>query len=339
MALELDDRYIGAAALTGYVRAALAEEEQNQFDLQRFLPDTEVDDIEYRAMTGGGGLARVAKFRSFDTESPIGARRGFSDLSGQLPPISEKIRLGEYDRLQWRNAPEAIRDAILDDGVEQARKIHARAEVGRGQLLMSGKVTIEENGLVLEADFGRKAAHSPTAGTLWSQEGSKPVDDLLAWRDVYRGTNGIRPGTMLVSSAIEAVLLRHPQIRAMTLPAGATTQIVTVAALQELFRALSLPAYEVYEAQVADDNDEAFDILDPNHVLFLPPAGRKIGETVWGVTAEAMDANYKIDRTERPGIVVGSYSENDPVSQWTKASAIMLPIAPNVNLTLGAKVL
>jgi len=339
MALVLDDRYVGAAELTGYVRAALADDEQNQFDLERFLPDNPVDDIEYRTATGNGGLARVAKFRSFDAESPIGSRRGISDLRGSLPPISEKIRLGEHDRLQLRNADAAIKNAILDDGVEQAQKIQARAEVARGQLLMTGKVTIEENGLVLEADFERKASHSPTAGTLWNVAGSTPIDDLLAWRDVYRATNGIRPGSMLISAAVEAVLLRHEQVRAMTLPAGATTQIVTVSALQELLRSLSLPSYEVYEAQVADDDDNALDILDPQRILFLPPAGRKIGETVWGVTAEAMDARYQIDETIRPGIVVGSYSDNDPVAQWTKASAIMLPIAPSVNLTLGAKVL
>lgn len=339
MALTLDDRYIGAAELTGYVRDALEDQEANQFTLATYLPDTPVDDIDFRATTGGGGLAKVAKFRSFDAESPIGARKGLSTLSGGLPPISEKIRLGEYDRLQIRNAQDAIRDAILNDGVDQARKIEARAEVARGELLMTGKVSIQENGLILEADFQRKATHSPVASVLWNVGGSTPIDDLLAWRDIYRGTNGIRPATMLIAQSVESVLLRHEQVRAMTLPAGATTQIVTVEALQALLRALNLPTYEVYEAQVADEEDNALDILDPTRVLFLPPAGRKIGETDWGITAESLDPKYSIDEQVRPGIVVGSYSDNDPVAQWTKASAIMLPIAPNTNLTLGGKVL
>lgn len=339
MALEIDDKYIAPAALTGYVRRALADLPQNQFGLAEWLPDTPVDDIDWRAETGGNGLTEIAEFRSFDTESPIGKRPGISNIQGSLPPISEKIRLGEYDRLKLRNAHEGIRNAIEDDGVRQALKIKARAEVARGQLLMTGKVTIAENGLALEADFGRKVEHSPTAAILWSQAGSKPIDDLLAWVDVYYATNGITPEVGVVSRQIMSVLMRNEQIRAMTLPAGSTTQIVTETALQELLSSFGLPRLRVYKAQVAASSGTALDILDPTKVLLLPPADSKIGETQWGITAEQLSESYAIDDTVEPGIVVGSYSDNDPVAQWTKASAIMLPIAPNTNLTMSGKVL
>lgn len=339
MALTLDDRYVAPQELTGYVREALSDLPQNAFNLETYLPDNPVDDIEFRAVTGGRGLTQVAKFRSFDTESNIGKREGISKISGELPPISEKIRLGEYDRLKQRKADTAIADAIMDDGVNQAMKILARAEVARGELLQTGKVTITENGLGLEVDFGRKATHSPTAAILWSAPNSKPIDDLLAWVAVYRKTNGIKPETMLADQQVVSVLMRHEQIRAMTLAPGATTQIVTIDAIQALFTSLGLPRIEVYEAQVAGDDGDAVDILDPKKVTLLPPLTAKIGETTWGTTAEALSPAYKLDEEIRPGIVVGSYSDQDPVAQWTKASAIMLPLAPNTNLTLAGKVL
>ncbi|UUX60168.1 major capsid protein [Glutamicibacter halophytocola] len=339
MALTLDDKYVSPAELTGYVRSALEDLPQNTFSLNQYLPDTPVDDIDWRGETGGNGLTEVAQFRSFDAESPIGSRPGVSTISGSLPPISEKIRLGEYDRLKLRNSTDGIKNAILDDGVRQARKIKARAEVGRGELLMTGKVTIAENGLGIEADFGRKASHSPTAAILWSAAGSTPIDDLLAWVEVYRATNGIKPEVMLVAQQVVSVLMRNEQIRALTLPAGSTVQIVTIDAIQALLRSYGLPPLEVYEAQVAGPSSTAVDILDPTKILFLPPAGNKIGETQWGITAEQQSADYNLDSTIEPGIVVGSYSDNDPVAQWTKASAIMLPIAPNTNLTLAGKVL
>jgi len=339
MALSLDDKYVAPQELTGYVRSALDDLPQNAFNLSAYLPDNPVDDIDFRAQAGGNGLSQVAQFRSFDAESPIGKREGSDMVSGSLPPISEKIRLGEYDRLKMRNMVEGIKDAILNDGVTQAKKILARAEVARGELLMTGKVTIAENGLGIEADFGRKAQHSPTATILWNAANSVPIDNLLAWVEVYRATNGVRPGVMLVAQQVVAVLMRNEQIRSLALPAGATTQIVTLDAIQALLQSFGLPALEVYEAQVQDGTGNAVDILDPTKVLFLPPVGSKIGETTWGVTAEALDPSYNLTEEIRPGIVVGSYSDNDPVAQWTKASAIMLPIAPNTNLTLAGKVL
>ena len=335
MALVLSTEYIDPAELTGYVRSALADLPQNAFGLSAYLPDVTTDDIDFRASVGGGGLSRAASFRAYDAESPISGRTGISRISGELPPISEKRRLGEYDRLKMRKLDEGIKNAILNDAVDLAKAIKARLEIARGEALNLGKVTLSENGLALEADFGRKATHTQTAVTRWDQAGSDPIADLLAWSAVYRATNGVRPAEALVSNQLISVLMRNSAIRGYVLPAGSTQNIVTVDALNALLASFQLPKFTVYEAQIQDENGDAKDILDPKRVLFLPPAGQKIGETLWGVTAEALDENYGIDSIEAPGIVVGSYSDNDPVSQWTKASAIALPVVPNANLTLS----
>ncbi|UKA59165.1 major capsid protein [Arthrobacter sp. FW306-2-2C-D06B] len=339
MALVLSSEYITPTELTGYVRAALADLPQNAFGLSAFLPDVPTDDIDFRASVGGGGLARVAKYRAWDTESPISGRRGIDRISGELPPISEKRRLSEYDRLKMRKLSSGIIDAILNDAVDLARAIHARVEVARGQALTEGKVTLSENGLTLEADFGRKASHTQTAAVKWNVDGSNPVDDFLAWQKVYVATNGVRPGATMASQDIQAALMRNKAIRDMTLPAGSTQQIVTIDAINALFRSFGLPALSTYDAQVEGDDGSAKSIIDPKKVIFLPPADRKLGETLWGVTAESLDAEYGIDATDAPGVVVGSYSDKDPVGLWTKASAIALPVPANSNLTLAATVL
>src|SRR5688500_3455085 len=105
----LSNEYIDPAELTGYVRAALADLEQNRFTLSRHLPTVAVDDLEYRFTRGGQGLTEAATIRAYDAESPIGARPGTSRVSGELPPISRKIRLGEYDRLRSRKLNDQIR--------------------------------------------------------------------------------------------------------------------------------------------------------------------------------------------------------------------------------------
>lgn len=339
MALILSNEYIEPAELTGYVREALADRAENAFGLSTYLPNTNVDDIDFRAAIGGGGLSRAASYRAYDAESPISGRTGIQRIQGELPPISEKRILGEYDRLKMRKLDDGIRNAILNDAVELATAIQTRLEIARGELLADGKVTISENGLDgLVADFGRNPDHSATAGTLWS-DGGDPVGDMLAWQATYVATNGIRPGIALTSQNVLSALMRNEAIRNYTLPAGSTQQIVTVDAINALFNSFGLPSLSVYEAQVAGEDGKAKSIIDPNKIIFLPSGGQKIGETLWGVTAEALDADYAIDATEAPGIVIGSYSDKDPVSLWTKASAIALPIAPNANLTFSAKVL
>lgn len=335
MALVLSSEFIAPNELTGYVRAALADLPQNTFGLSAYLPDVSTDDIDFRASVGGGGLSRAASFRAYDAESPISGRTGISRISGELPPISEKRRLGEYDRLKMRKLDDGIKNAILNDAVDLAKAIHARLEIARGEALSLGKVTLSENGLALEADFGRKATHTQTAVIRWDQAGSDPIADLRAWSAVYRATNGVRPAEALVSDQLVSTLLSNSAIRGYILPAGATQNIVTVDALNALLASFQLPKFTVYEAQIQDENGDAKDILDPKRVIFLPPAGAKIGETLWGVTAEALDENYGIDSTDAPGVVVGSYSDNDPVAKWTKASAIALPVLPNANLTLS----
>lgn len=339
MALVLSSDYITPTELTGYVREALSDLPQNAFGLSAYLPDVETDDIDFRVTTGGGGLARVAKYRAWDTESPISGRRGVDRLSGEIPPISEKRRLSEYDRLKMRKLDAGIVDAILNDAVDLAKGIHARVEVARGEALSDGKVTIAENGLTIQADFGRKATHTQTAAIKWNVDGSNPVEDFLAWQRIYVATNGVRPGATLASQDIQSSLMRNAAIRAMTLPAGSTQQVVTIDAINALFQSFGLPALSIYEAQVEGDDGNAKSIINPNKVIFLPPADRKLGETLWGVTAEALDSDYGIDSTEAPGVVVGSYSDKDPVGLWTKASAIALPVPANTNLTLAATVL
>lgn len=339
MGLILSTEYATPAELTGYAREALADLPENQFGLAAILPNVDVDDIDFRADIGGGGLARVATFRAWDAESPISGRRGISSLTGSLPPISEKRRLGEYDRLKLRRLDAGIRNALFDDAAELALNLAARLEVARGQLLSTGMVTIRENGLVLEADFGRAANHTQTAVVLWSAAGSTPLEDLLAWRAIYRQTNGVNPGRILTDQSVLDTLMRNASIRAYTLPEGSTNQIVTLDAIRALFGSFGLPPMETYEAQVEGADGNPLDILPQGHILFLPPAGRKLGETLWGVTAEALDNDYEIDATEAPGIVVGSYSDKDPVGLWTKASGIAFPVAPNTNLTFDARVL
>ena len=327
------------------MRAALQDRPQNQFTLNRFLPDNPIDDLEYRFTRGGEGLIDAATFRTYDAESPIGSRPGFSRISGELPPLSRKIRLGEYDRLRQRQAPDAVRSAILTDGVRMSRALQARMELARGDALVNASVTMAENGIQAVIDFGRTGGHTVTAGVLWSTVATAtPLADLLSWQTTYNTTNGVNPGRIVMSTTAFGYLLRNADIRQLSGTTLGTPSVVTQTAISTVFEAYGLPPIEIYDAQVRVNNS-AQRIIAANKVLLLPapgdgndPESSELGATLWGTTAESLEPEYGIGAEDAPGIVVGAYSTKDPVAVWTKAAAIGLPVLANPDLTFTATV-
>lgn len=328
---------INPAELTGYVRAALADREENQFTLGRWLPNTPIDDIEYRFTRGGAGLVEAATFRAWDTEAPIGSRPGAVRVTGELPPISRKIRLSEYDRLRQRNAPtDDIRGYIERDAVRMMQAIAARLELARGEALWKAQLQIAENGVVATVDFGRAGGHTVAPGTLWSTVATAtPLTDLLAWMDTYRTTNGVNPGAILTSSTNVGYLLRNAEIRNMLSRGLTAPPRVSRAELDALFGDYEIPPIVTYDAQVSV-NGVATRVIPVDKLVLLPTADEPLGATLYGTTAEQLE--LPVLQSLEPGIVATAMTTDDPVSKWTKGAGIGIPILGNPDLTLTADV-
>src|SRR4051794_18577259 len=138
----LNSDFFTPRTLSEYTREAALDLAVNRFSLNRFLPNRNIDDLTYRFTRGGDSLIEAATYRSYDAESSIAGRPGVTRVSGELPPISRKIVLGEYDRLRQRANPDtSLQQAILSDAERVTRQILARLEVARGDALVNGSVT------------------------------------------------------------------------------------------------------------------------------------------------------------------------------------------------------
>lgn len=350
--MYLTNDFILPSTLTGYVREALADYPQNQFTLSRWLPNRTISDIAYRFAAGGTGLADAAQFRSYDTESLIGRRQGLNRVTGELPPISIKTRLSEYDQLRTKNAAldssnEEVIRSILNDGLKNARSIEARMEFARGDALSNGSVTINENGLTATVSFGRASGMSVTAATLWSTTATAdPFGDLDTWRNAYVAQNGVEPGAILMSRSTLALMRRCANVAKAVFPSAANVPtLLSQQAIGDALDAFGLPPLYVYYAQANTYGGTATAVLPANKVFLLPAPvspddyeGTQLGATMWGTTAESQLPEYGIEDADQPGIVVGTYHEPDPVGLWTKATAIGLPILANPNLAMAAAV-
>lgn len=339
--------YILPAELTGYARAGLGDQPINQQSvLAQWLPDRLVDDLEYRFSKGGEGLIDAAQIRTYDAESGIGRRPGTTRVSGELPPISRKIRLSEYDRLRLRQDSNAlIRNGLMDDGMRMARAVTARVDMLRGEALYKGKLQIDENGVVATVDYGRDASLTTTAGTVWSDTANADIlTDMLTWRDLYIAFNGAQPGAILTSQRVVNYMLRNQKLRDLAASNGHSPAILSLAFLNAMLSDYGLPTIYIFDAQVSVAG-VATRLIPDDRFLFLPAPvastdweNAPLGATFWGTTAESLEPGYGIEPGEEPGIVVGSYKTEDPIAQWTKAAAISLAVLANPNLSFCADV-
>lgn len=332
--------YADPAELTGYARTALADLEINQFTLSQYLPSQTIDDLDYRFTKGGEGLIDAATYRSYDAEAPLGTRPGITRTQGELPPLSRKIRLGEYDRLKARSLDSTITSQIYSDTERMTRALAARVELARGDAIVNGKVTIAENGVSASVDFGRNPGNSITAPILWSDyANSKPITDLLAAEQAYVDITGSQPGSILTAKKNMALLMQNAQIKNLVFPQGSSAALVRGDDVRGLLTSYDLPPFgPYYDAKVRVGGVDTR-IIPDNLVIFMPAgaSAQQLGRVLWGTTAEATEPSYGLAGTEA-GIVVGNFTTWDPIALWTKAAGIALPVLVNPNLIMVIKI-
>ena len=333
--------------LTGFVRGIQRERDENRFLLSRFLPNQDIDEINWRANQGTLVDEDAALVRSWDTESPLGSRQGVSRIMGELAPISKKYKLGEEETLRRRalergaGSNRAIIDAIYDDVAKGARSVGARIELLRGEAIDKGSITINENGVSTGTiSFNRASGHSVAPSTVWSNTGaSTPIQDELSWVTTYLTTNGIRPGLALISQAIFNNIALNAQYRSLAAFNGITPPFLSEAQVNQVRANYGLPPLFVYEGLVRVDGVQTR-VIRQDRLIYLPPAGEPLGRTFLGTTAEAIELAEarQIGVDDIPGMSSVVYKSTDPVSTWTNTSAVCFPVLVNPNLTLVADV-
>lgn len=332
--------------LTQYVRAYDIEvlRPEAQLTLDRFLPDQATEDLDFRIRKGALNDVDAAEFRAFDTPPVMTGRPGVSFIRGSLGPISRQIPLGEEEALRLRTLERGTNDplvqAIYADAERMTRAVQVRLELARGDVINDGILTINENGLILSANFGRVGGMSVTAANLWTDTTlGKPLTDLLTWMDAYVVQNGVEPGLIMMSRTRVANLALNAEIRGYAAASGTTPARVNAATIADIFAAEGLPPVELYDTQVRV-NGSRVRVLPVNKVFLMPAGDQPFGNTMYGITPEAimMVENQQIVASEMPGIVATVYRTVSPIQTFTQASALAMPVMPNASLVLDAVV-
>lgn len=340
------DDYVTPAQLTGYAREVPGPA---NLLLERFLPNRPINHIE-AAIDEVQRTNRAAKFRSWDTPVAIGKRDTFESRKVKLPPLGQKLPVGEYEQLQLAlartggNDRAAMIEAIYNDTDNNVRSIYNRIELARGDVLEDAKFTLtNEDGLTLEADFGLDPDNNVTPAVLWSDAANaSPLQFLRSLMIRYSQINGARPGWMVCGEAVIAALASSEEVRQASTSGSVLPPFVTDQALATIFQQNRFPSIVPYDT-VIDVDGVNTRVLDEGKVIFLPQNPEDLGFTAWGITAEALalvgSSNPQLSFDQAPGIVGVTTREGDPPRVWTKAGAVCMPILRDVRKLMVATVL
>lgn len=334
------------AVLVNYVRRFDNEvlRPETAQTLEDMLPNTPIEDLEYRIRKGSLNDVDIAEYRAWDTPPPMTGRQGVTFVRGSLGPVSRQIPMGEEEFLRTRalltNTDDPIITQIYADAELMTRAVQTRIEVARADLIDDGSVTIAENGLALTANFGRDASMRQTAAILWTLPATaKPLSDLLGWVQAYVDRNGVEPGNILMSKYRLPSLALNQELRDYAASNGTTPSRINENTIANILANEGLPPIRLYDRQYRR-NGVRTRMLSQNKVYLTPPAGEALGATFYGITAEALKLASKgyIQRTDMPGIVAVVTETESPVQTYTVGTGVALPAMPNPDLVLDAVV-
>lgn len=345
MALWTD--IIDPATLTGYAREALADYEERQGSLARFLPNRTVPDIVVRFVKGQAGLTEIARFRAFDAEPEIGKRPKADRVTIELPALGQDIPVSEYDRL--RAAGGTPSDAQVERMLETTTGLVVRAiadsmELLRGTVIDTGKATIDQDNFASDDNFGRDSSLSFTAPALWTVAATDGLGQLQDWVDLYEEkSGGASPGRIVMGRTAFRNFGSLDQMK--TVLVGGASRNATDQQVQDTLAGHGLPPMEVYRRRV-NRGGTLVPVLDPDKVYLLPEPvdpddweSSEMGATFWGRTLSSMEADWAIEDVDQPGIVAGAWKHDKPPhGAEIIGDAIGLPVLANANLSMAVTV-
>ncbi|MFI7136561.1 major capsid protein [Streptomyces massasporeus] len=334
--------------LTTFARALPTPED---FLLQQLVfPALKINEVKWR-IKDNGRYVNVAKYRAYDASVPFASRDAWSNVrEGGLAEMGQKLVVGEQEQLLLDAERGADQDRLIellyDDVERHVEAIQGRIELAAADVLLDGKLTINENNYVNEADFGMPAANQVTAPVPWSDPASDPLKDELGWLQYLDDLGVPTPEFVLTSKKAYSYFANNAVYRAAfwnsVSPSTTPTATLTPAQVQSVRDTYGLPRVVFYKAQVRVDG-VATKVLPQDKWIYIPPQRDRWAQIQWGRTWDSLNltrgTNPEILREDAPGLIVTRGIQTDPGQIWTKVAAAAMPVMHTPDAHLVATVI
>lgn len=316
-----------------------------------FFPAVKQVGLELNLIKGKQGLPVALVSANWDTDVLYRDRIGFNALQAELPFFKEAYKMSEKLRQQiltmQENYTMPLFNEIFNDVVELLRGAEATVERMRMQILGTGTISIQENGVDKQYDYGFVSnSQFKTEQTLWSASGAKPFASLVAQMKNYKNLTK-KPAKYAVFGAdAYEKLLNDPDIISHFASLAVPIPNPTEDEIKGYIEARTGLRIILADAQYVKARDKN---LVPTYFY---PADRytllstiDLGETIYGTTPEEADllsgANSSVLSGEvlANGVAVTTWKEVDPVCVAVKVSEVVAPSCPAIDQVYIVKVL
>lgn len=307
---------------------------------EALFPERKIQDIEFDMILGSGGLPVSASVHAMDTKTQLASRQAIEKGVASLALIKRQIKLTEKEIIKVQNPRNDaeltfVLSQMYKDSEKMVEGVKVRVEAMRMELISSGNIKIEENGVKVTLDYGVPDSNRKSFN--WSGSTAKPLDDLDALATAVETSSGYRPTRALTSRKIVKTICNNTSVRKAVFGTN-SDKVVTLTQLNDLLTQMELPTLAVYEEKYKVETGTGFETKRyfPDNVISMF-GDATLGETIYGLTAEEVKliGDGKMDEASMVGnIFVGTYTSIDPVGEFTKAAATALPTLPQ-GLELG----
>jgi hypothetical protein len=294
-----------------------------------------LDEIDFAVI---GQTNRVAQFRNWDGSYWVSPRDTGLEKRVRMLPLGGQLSVGEYERREQEfkslggTIQQILVDAIYNDLDKLTRYTQNRIELAWANMLPTGVLTINENGVQQQVDFGIPAAQKVTpAGALWSNtSASTPLTDLIAWRDIYVKMNGRPPGQYIMSLSTARQLMQNTQL--INAAFGAVWQRTEIT-FDDINRVtapygIAPMSFDQVYWNFFDVNGQSQEAMSESYFIMLPDNLADLGFTAWGTPTTVMELNANHVQVETGAGIIGILvrEEQPPFRKKTFVDAVALPV-------------
>lgn len=291
--------------------------------------------IKLAFVKGGSGKAVALKPAAFDTKAPLRERMNLSVTEEQMPFFKEALVVKEEERQQLNmieaTGNQALIDSVVagifDDQTHLFNGALARLEAMRMQVLATGKISFNNNGVAQEFDYGVKDSMKGAVSTNWTEAGATPLADIEKAIDAMEN-QGKKAEILIMTQKTFGLIRKADSTIKIVKPLAPKGATVTTTELTDYLSDTHGVKVEIKNDTFTDDDGVAKKFYPEGYVSFIPNA--VLGKTVFGTTPEESDllggnvAGVEV-RVVNTGIAITTQKLVDPVNVQTKVSMIALP--------------
>lgn len=323
--------------------------------IDRIWGDLKTDNImaEWESIKSQYLLPTMAYFHAFDVEAHTAVRMPIETHNIEKGLIKEKINQSERLRALWNRGEQReskLYEYTVNDALHRADAIITRSKVAKYEIMATGKMTIVENSLNTEVNYGVPADQlnlSLDVGNAATKDVLSQIQDII---DQAADVGVTITGVMTTGKVVTKLRNNAGLQKAINGNIGAGVQLrrsALEAYLQDEYGIDTVITadlrYNVAKGIDAEGNPilETHRYFPEDKITFFATAvGGQMGVGLWGNPPEA-------DRTDlipanvsnrSPYVWISQKAEWDPTVVWTKASALYIPMLYNPNSIFAATV-